>query len=104
MKKILFVYCILLFWACSATVLRPTQSDADRAASAFPGLTLAQLQEGRTLYEGQCGKCHALKPLTSKDEAGWRKIVPIMAGKAEIDSIAEKLILQYVVTMSGAKR
>lgn len=70
MKKILFVYCILLFWACSSTLLRPTQRDADRAASAFPGVTLAELQQGRILYEGQCGKCHALKPLTSKDEAG----------------------------------
>lgn len=104
MKKILFVYCILLFWACSASVLRPTQSDADRAASAFPGVTLAALQQGRTLYEGQCGKCHELKPLSSKDEAGWRKIVPIMAEKARMDSESEQLVLQYVVTMSGAKR
>lgn len=104
MKKILFLYSILLFWACSATVLKPTQSDADRGASKFPGMTLAELNEGKTLYEGNCGKCHELKKPAALDEAGWRKIVPVMAGEAKIDGRSEQLVLQYVVTMSAATR
>jgi len=104
MKKILLVYCILLFWACGSTVLAPTQSDADRGASKFPGITLAELQEGKTIFEGNCGKCHEIPKPAAKNEDQWRKIVPAMAKKAKIDSRAEQLVFQYVVTMSGATR
>ena len=104
MKKILFLYGLLLFWACSASVFKPVQSDADRGASKFPGLTLASLQEGRSLYEASCGNCHELYKPAFTNEDGWRKIVPVMAEKAKIDDKSEQLVLQYVVTMSGATR
>jgi cytochrome c5 len=77
-----------------------SQTDADRAAATFPGATLASLTEGKRHYEENCGSCHGLKKVTSENEAGWRKIVPDMAQKAEIDAKKEDLILQYVVTMS----
>lgn len=104
MKKIIYIYVILLLSACSATILTPAQGDADRGAQKFPGLTLAELNQGKTLYEASCGKCHGLKKPNALDEAGWRKIVPPMAQKAKIDAEAERLVLQYVVTMSEATR
>ena len=104
MKKIIFLYSLLLVWACSATVLTPAQSDVDRGASKFPGMTLADLNEGKTIYEANCGKCHGLMKPSALNEDGWRNIVPPMAQKAKLDSKAEQLVLQYVVTMSGATR
>ena len=104
MKKILYLYAIVLFSACSVTLLAPAQADADRGADKFPGLTLADLQQGKALYEANCGKCHGLKKPESRDEAGWREIMPPMAKKAKINDQEQQLILQYVVTMSEATR
>jgi hypothetical protein len=104
MKKILYLYAILLFSACSVTLLSPVQSDVDRGAAKFPGLSLADLQQGKSLYEANCGKCHGLKKPESRDEAAWREIMPPMAKKAKINDKEQQLILQYVVTMSDATR
>ncbi len=78
-----------------------TADDAGRAASKFPGATLASLQQGKSSYEENCGKCHGLKSPTAYNEEQWGKHVKRMAPKARIDKATEELILQYVVTMSG---
>ncbi len=103
LSTIFFASCVLILGACAAkkaAVL--SQTDADRASAKFPGATLASLNEGKKHYEDNCGKCHGLKKPSSESEAGWRKIVPDMAQKAEVDAKTENLILQYVVTMGSA--
>ncbi len=113
-KKI-FLYLSLLFLiACagsksaSKTIVPPvpTQADADRGAMKIPGLTLAQLNTGKTNFEQQCSKCHKLKDPASRDETEWRKVVPKMAAKAEkkmekvvIDQAMQESILAYLITM-----
>jgi len=90
--------------ACSAkkaaTTASLTQADADKAATLFPGATLASLNDGKMHYENNCGKCHTLHSPTSFSADKWRKVVPPMAGKAEVDKNTEDLILQYVVTLA----
>ena len=100
MKKLAVLFILAALVACSK-VLMPTQADADRATTKFPGTTLAELNEGKTLYTDNCGKCHGLKKPTSLNEEGWRKIVPPMAKKAKINAEQEDKILKYVVTMSA---
>jgi cytochrome c5 len=100
MKKLAVLFILAALVACSK-MLTPTQSDADRAAAKFPGLTLAELNEGKTLYADNCAKCHSLKKPKSRNEEGWRKIVPPMAKKAKITADHEDKILKYVVTMSA---
>ena len=39
------------------------------------------MNSGKTLYEANCGKCHALPAISSRNEEGWNKIVPPMAQK-----------------------
>lgn len=99
--KTKFTFLMLAFFlaACSSKILSPVQTDADRGAAKFPGLTLSQLSQGKMLYEQNCGKCHKLKKPTSLNEDGWNKIVPIMAKKAKVDNDTEGLILQYLVVM-----
>jgi|SRR5450432_2251278 len=81
----------------------PSQMDADRGALKFPGYTLADLSEGKTIYDGHCNKCHAYKLPQSRDEAAWDNIIPKMAKKSKLDSLQESLVLKYVVTMSQSQ-
>src|SRR5579872_2715819 len=97
MKKILMVIAVLFFIACSATKkitldksaeneYNITQSDADRAMQKFPGTTLADLTQGKSLYEQNCQRCHDLKKPESENESEWRGIMPHMSRKAHIDA------------------
>lgn len=106
--KIALVSIVLL--ACSPKLAKtsvnsstPTQADADRAAAKWEGTTLENLNSGKTLYEANCGKCHALPAISSRNEEGWNKIVPPMAQKARLSSESENYILKYVVTMTTKK-
>jgi cytochrome c5 len=94
---------MLLLAACAAkkTAVVISDADANRASAKYPGATFATLQQGKMLYENNCGKCHGLKSPTAYNEEQWGKHVKRMAPKAKIDKPTEDLILQYVVTMSG---
>ncbi len=102
MKKTVFFLLTVFIAACGgAKFATPKDADVVRGTSKFPGLTLADLQNGHMLFTQNCGKCHDLKPPKSKTEEQWRKIMPPMAKKAKIDAAAEDAILKYVVTMSS---
>ncbi len=101
MNKTVFVLLVVFISACTATKLvEPSQSDADRGAQKFPGYTMGELNEGKTVYLENCNKCHRYKAPQSRDEAKWDKIIPTMAKKAKLDDAQQKLVLEYVVTMS----
>ncbi|MBI1223064.1 MAG: hypothetical protein GC180_10715 [Bacteroidetes bacterium] len=105
MKKtaaVLFVAGLLV--ACSPKFMTPMQTDVDRMTAKFPGYTLADLQKGMSLYQSKCGACHDPKAPRSRDEAGWREIVPHMVEKSNkkgkpISPEEADLILRYVITM-----
>ncbi|MFN0203336.1 MAG: hypothetical protein ACKVTZ_17550 [Bacteroidia bacterium] len=99
-----------LLIACSPKIGALTQADADKIASAYPGTTLAELKEGKTLYETHCNACHALKNPTSMSAAGWAKIVPPMvegtnkkAGKQVINAKQETIIIKYLAAVCEKK-
>lgn len=109
MKKIIFITLIGMLTACSAKLIRPTQADVDRVAAKYPAYTLAELNEGKAIYEQQCAACHALQKPASRNEEAWKKIVPVMvtkvnkrAGKEEISPEKQEILLRYLVTMSTA--
>lgn len=96
--------------ACSTVKLvQPTQSDVERGVQKYSNLTLADLNQGKAIYERECGLCHGLKNPTSQSEEKWKKIVPKMVvktnnkkGKIAIDEKSEEILLQYLITMSSA--
>ena len=102
MKKSIVIVSLFLLTACSAKLVTPTQTDADRVAQRMPGTTLADLQEGKTLFEAKCTQCHGIKKPASKTESEWQHIVPIMAKRAEkankdlIDGHAQEQIMKYL--------
>lgn len=112
MKKTLTIAAITLLFACSTskttTSSGPTQSDVDRMQTKYPGYTLAELQNGQSLYKQYCGSCHGLKNPKSYSEEQWNRLVPGMSKKVNnnnpgaLDEKAEESILKYVITMCSA--
>lgn len=111
MNKLILIFSIILFTGCSAKLLVPVQADVDRVAEKYQGYTLAELNEGKSIYEQQCDGCHGLNRPQSRNEKAWNKIVPEMvekvnkkAGKEEIDQKEQETLLKYLVTMSMAPK
>lgn len=110
-NKIAVIAFTVVLSACSAVKLvTPSDADAQRGSQKYPGLTLANLNEGKTLFEQNCAKCHGLKDPAKRDEEKWNSVVPRMvkkvnkkAGHEEVDPREQQLILQYLVTMSTVK-
>ena len=110
MKKILALSIIAIsVYACSSsknetsTPVEITEAQVAHGATKFPGLTKADLEEGRTLYAANCNSCHKLYKATSENEAGWKKIIPPMSRKAKIDDATQQKITKYLLTMCDAK-
>src|ERR1700722_4005647 len=111
MRKPFYLLLMIFFTACSVKLIPPAQSDVDRVANKYPSYTLAELNDGKTLFENTCNRCHGLKNPTSRDEDKWKEIVPKMIakltkkeGKEIIDSKQQESILRYLITMSSASK
>ena len=109
-KTIIFIFIVTVLAACSAKITMMSESDASRAAKKFSGTTLANLNEGKTNYEANCGLCHGLKKPDARTEEQWKSIVPRLVnqvnkkmGKEEIDAQEQQNILAYLVTMGASK-
>ena len=106
-KKMIAVIGIALLTSCSAKLTMPTDSDAARGTKKYNGITLSDLNNGKTLYEQKCTQCHNAKKPSSKSEEKWKKIVPEMAqkaikkGKTPISESEQQTIIRYLVVMGG---
>jgi cytochrome c5 len=111
-KSLLFLSIITFVVACNsakkATTTETTAvpTDIERGQKLYPGYTLAELNEGKSLYDAKCSTCHDLVKPSHESPEAWKKIVPKMSeisnkdGKT-ISSKEENLILKYLVTMSS---
>jgi cytochrome c5 len=111
MRKSLLIFMVVLAACSSAKLLTPGQSDVDRVTGKYPGYNLAELNQGKVLFEQTCSRCHHLKDPASRDEEKWKEIVPVMIGKLNkkegkevIDGKQQESILRYLVTMSSAPK
>lgn len=110
MRKILIVTTIAMtLVACSAKLVDPIQADVERGSKEFSGLTLANLQEGKRLFEENCGLCHGKKALDSRSQEEWEEIVPRMTRKANgkrgekiFTEEKEQILLEYILVMKDA--
>ena len=110
-KFILIVLSIAVFSACNAKLMELTQADAERGSAKFKEVTLARLNEGKNIYKQNCDECHRLKKPSSFQEDKWNKMVPVMVKKLNekfrkevVDAKGQELMLEYLVTMSGASK
>ena len=68
----------------------PTSANVTSTAS------LADLQQGRTLYLNNCGQCHNLYTPDTYSVASWKSIVPNMGGRTAMTQAQINLVLKYV--------
>lgn len=108
MKKNIYLLAILtlILGGCFSTkVAGLASSDVDRMQSKYPGITIEDLKQGKSLFENNCAICHDLKEPKAYTEDAWSKLVPGMSKKVNeknpgaLDDADQDLILQYVMTM-----
>jgi hypothetical protein len=69
----------------------PTSADVTATA------TLADLQQGRTLYINNCGSCHKLYSPDNFTSTQWKNnIMPSMGPKTSMNSSEKSLVTKYV--------
>jgi hypothetical protein len=91
----LVVVLILLTSGCSkssstSSLYTPTSSDATSTA------TLADLQQGRTLYVNNCGACHSLYSPDDYTSSQWKTIISSMGPRTSMSSSQILLVTKYV--------
>ncbi|HSD15594.1 MAG TPA: hypothetical protein VLB74_13160 [Flavobacterium sp.] len=111
MKKIILTLAAaLIIVSCAVKLVTPTQTDVDRMQAKYPGYTLDELNQGKSMYEQHCAECHKLKNPTKFSEEELQKVVPMMVKKVNkkhpntLDDNAKDLILKYAITMNGHKK
>ena len=68
----------------------PTAADVTASAS------LSDLQNGRTLYIGNCGACHDLVIPETYTASQWRSILPNMTPRTSLTPAEVTLVTKYV--------
>ena len=86
---------------CAATPLpRPTAVNAQAAQARWPGATLAELEQGRSIYVARCRSCHEPVQPGAHAAGEWPGLVAKMRDRAGLDDDEARLVERYVVTMS----
>ena len=82
---------------CAKTASTTTDSMyVPTAADVTATATLADLQNGRTLYISNCGSCHSLALPESYTAAQWRSLLPNMTPRTSLTSAQVTLVTKYV--------
>ena len=92
LKYALAVVLVIAAAACSPKVKTTTTAPAP----VTDPILLARIAEGKTLYETNCNKCHALVNPGKYNEAAWVKNLDWMAPKAEITDEQKATIFAYL--------
>lgn len=89
---------LLLFSSCTKNGVSPSSSSdyVPTAADVTSTATLAQLQQGRTLFMNSCGNCHGLPAPDSYSSSNWSNILANMAPRAGLTSAETALVSKYV--------
>ena len=106
MKKVSAVaILLLLIYACSPKVgigaMRPDPVQVPpRIASASEEVNPlpVELEEGKSMYENRCSKCHDLYKPTDFTKEQWVPIMKKMQIKAKIDNAQRIKIYNYIVS------
>jgi cytochrome c5 len=101
-KFVLLLAASALAACASALPPLPSAADATRVQARFTGSSVESLREGRTLYVGRCGSCHALRDPSSLPPDAWAGEVRDMRAKGvRLNSEDEQRITAYLVAVSS---
>ena len=97
---ILAIIVLSVFAACSSKKLATTApADNANAATTPPtNVSMAELEEGKSIFYSNCAKCHTLYDPASRTVSKWNHILPIMTRKAKLDETQAAKVSAYVLT------
>jgi len=84
---------------CAASLPRPSTATAARAQGRWPDSTLAQLEQGRSVFVQRCSGCHALPLPDSRTEAEWKKVLDEMGAEAKLTANERVLVERFVLSV-----
>lgn len=95
---------VLASVACVSALPEPTPGQLAAARATEPGLSLEDLQRGRTTYIQRCGSCHALRAPNERSAEAWPLEVQRMQTQHQVRLTPDEQrdILRYLVAASRA--
>ena len=101
-----FILAVALYFVYSCKVKPKDSSKSSEpslpllevAQKKFPGITQADLDEGQSIFNNDCSKCHGTPKIKSRGEEGWKKVVDWMAPKASLNDLQKKKLLEFVLS------
>ncbi len=104
----LFLTAGLFFAQCSSN--KKVASNTDKkiddvsiVASLNNKFSVEQINEGKTIYESSCKKCHELYAPESRDIAAWEYILPKMYVRTELNKDEVAKMRAYLLTHAKRK-
>jgi hypothetical protein len=95
-----------LLFVCSIAILSSCKKDTATAstdslyvpttADVTATATLAELQQGRTLYMNSCGACHGLYSPDNFTSSGWTSVLSSMLPRTGLSTSDGALLKKYV--------
>lgn len=73
-------------------------AESAKVAEIKKKFTDVQIQEGMTIWQGACGKCHKLFEPQSRTVAKWETILPNMSMRAKLNQDQAAKVRAYVLT------
>lgn len=102
--KILFFLALATFLVnCATRVMGDTVAHKEPVPTkefVMSNFTEEQLNNGKTLYENNCAKCHDLKDPTSRTPDQWNNVLKSMIPKAKLAYEDGRLVRAYLVAHS----
>jgi hypothetical protein len=103
-KYWIYFFAAAFIVACGSTsnMMAPAENDLIKVQTDFPDVTVADLQQGFSLYKMNCGGCHMLYKPTEKTKEQWAKVLPEMFGKTSLKAQEKIRITQYLYAKAPA--
>lgn len=74
-----------------------TKSPEEIVAEVKKNYSEDQMQEGKTIFLGSCGKCHDLKEPETLTVDKWERVLPRMSKKAKLEDAQAGKVRAYVL-------
>lgn len=94
---------LVLACAHAGFVPQPTFADVERVQPIEPGLTLAEMQQGRAVYVQRCSSCHPLHGPGEYRADQWPGLVEKMKRekKVKVPAVDQAVMERYLVAFSS---
>ncbi len=90
----------VLFSCTSKKVATTEKSSAEVVAEIKKNYNEQQLEEGHTLWQNNCNKCHKLYEPSEYTVSRWENILPRMLKRAKLDDEQSGKVRAYVLSNS----